>query len=523
MRSKIWMKPRRLASSPQSTASQVDRIEEKLYITAQENLDYVKNLLHSPLDLTVRQFKIPGQECTCGIVCIEGLTEENMVNKQVLEQIFHDFSSQSSAGAYPYDLVTFMVNELLSVVNIEKILTMTEAIDGVLAGNSALFIDGQPQALLIGSHGGEVRPIEEPKTEELVRGPRDGFTEKLQTNLALIRRRLKDPNLRLESFKMGRRSKMDLVIAYIEGVSNPSLVSEVRRRVQSIDMDDVLESGYVEQWIEDSFLSPFPQIQNTERPDKAVAELVQGKVVILLDGTPFVLIAPIVFINLIQSPEDYYERIPIGSLWRILRLIATMISVFLPGLVVALVEFHQGMIPTKLALSIAGTREGIPFPAIIELLLMEVTMELLREAGIRLPRPLGQTIGIVGGLVIGDAAVSAGIVSPIMVIVVALTAIASFAIPAYSISISFRLLRFSVIAAAAVFGFLGLILSFICIMIHMVNLRSFGIPYTTTIAPSLPGDYKDILIRAPIRMMKKRPQYLQTTTEKRQQGGERST
>ena len=334
--------------------------------------------------------------------------------------------------------------------------------------------------------------------------------------MAQIRRRLRDPNLRFESFQVGRRSKLALVIVYIDGIIHPELVEEVRRRIQSIDMDDVPESGIIEQWIEDSFMSPFPQLLNTERPDKATSALTQGKIVILLDGTPFVLIAPIVFANLIQSPEDYYERFPIGTFLRILRPTAAFFSVFLPGLYVSLVEFHQGMIPTKLALSIAATREGVPFPAIVEVLLMEATMELLREAGVRLPKPLGQTIGIVGGLVIGEAAVSAGIVSPIMVIVVAITAISSFAIPSYSLTISFRLLRFLVIASASVFGFFGIVLTFICINIHVANLRSFGVSYSTLFAPVFIDDLKDLVFRAPIRMLNRRPIYMKTKNKYRQ-------
>jgi spore germination protein len=296
----------------------------------------------------------------------------------------------------------------------------------------------------------------------------------------------------------------------MHGVIHPDLVEEVKRRLESLDIDDAPESGTVEQWIEDSFLSPFPQLLHTERPDKVRAALLQGKAAILLDGTPFALLLPTTFVSLIQSPEDYYERWIIGSLIRLLRYMAVFISLFFPALYVALVSFHQGMIPFKLAFSIAAAREGVPFPALIEALLMEGTLELLREAGVRLPKPIGQTIGIVGGLVIGEAAVKAGVVSPIMVIVVAVTAIASFAIPSYSAGIAFRILRFAIILAASILGLFGIILAFIMISLHLVRLTSFGIPYSAPFAPAFTHDWRDLLIRAPITFLTKRPEFMQT-------------
>ena len=335
-----------------------------------------------------------------------------------------------------------------------------------------LFIDGMTEVLVINTIGGEFRAIEEPVTETLIRGPRSGFVESVQTNQALIRRRVRDPSLRFETHLIGQRSKCTVVLAYMDGIIHPALLKEVNRRLHSIDVDIIPESGYIEEWIEDSFLSPFPQMLNTERPDKAVAAIMQGKFAIIVDGTPFVLIAPINFSNVMQSPEDYYERWEIGSLLRLLRYLGAFISIFLPSLYIALISLQPGLLPTHLVFSIAGTREGVPFPPVVEALLMVVTMELLQEAGARLPQTIGQTIGIVGGLVIGEAAVQAGIVSPIMVIVIALTAIANFAIPSYSVAISFRIVRFGFIFAAGAFGMYGIILVYIMINIHFVNLKA---------------------------------------------------
>jgi spore germination protein len=334
--------------------------------------------------------------------------------------------------------------------------------------------------------------------------------ENIETNIAMIRRYLKDPKLRFKSYEIGKRSKTNIVLAYVDDIIHPSVVKEIDRRLKTIDIDHIPESGYIEQWIEDSFLSPFPQMMNTERPDRIVSMLLQGKAAILVNGTPFALLMPVVFANILQSPEDYYQRWTIGSLLRLLRYVGAFISIFLPALYIALVTFHPGMIPTSLALSISGTREGVPFSPIVEAILMTATFEILQEAGARLPQTIGQTIGVVGGLVIGEAAVQAGIVSPIMVVVIALTAIATFAVPAYDVAIAFRIIRFGFIFAAGMFGLFGIILAYIMVNIHFVNLKSFGVPYSASFAPFFPRDWHDVVIRQPLQTISTRPANVQT-------------
>lgn len=328
----------------------------------------------------------------------------------------------------------------------------------------------------------------------------------MNENTAILRRRLKDPHLTFESLFLGRRARKEVIICYLRGVTNPDLVNEVRRRLQKIDIDDPIESGYVENYIQDNPYSPFPQVQNTERPDRVEGALLEGRVAILIDGTPFSLIVPVTFPMLMQSPEDYYDRWIPASLIRMLRTLALFFALFLPALYVALVSYHQGLIPTKLAISIAGTREGVPFPTIVEAMFMEITIELLREAGLRLPKPVGQAVGIVGGLVIGQSAVEAGIVSPIMVIVVALTAISSFAFPQYPAAIAIRLLRFGMMLAASIFGLYGIILVFVLITSHVVRLKSFGINYAAPYVPNRVYTWKDLFLRLPLQtLLKFRP------------------
>lgn len=494
----------------------------ELFTNVKDNIENIKQMMHSPTDLITRVFTVGNTGHTCAIVCIDGLVDKDLVNGNILKNIQLEMSgAHKQVPSSGEEILTKLENEVLSIHEVKKVHTLDDVSLAILSGDTALFVDGTDQVMIIGSKGWASRGVEEPMTEAVVRGPRDGFTENIRTNTTLIRRRVRDPNLRFDSYKVGRRSKKELIVAYVDGIVHPDLVKEVKRRLEKMDVDDAPESGFIEQWIQDSFLSPFPTLLHTERPDKVSTSLLQGKVAILLDATPFVLMAPITFGQMLHSPEDYYERWMIGTFIRILRYSSAFLAVFLPAIYIALVSYHQGMIPSKLAFSVAAAREGVPFPAFVEALIMEATLELLREAGIRLPKPIGQTIGIVGGLVIGEAAVQAGIVSPIMVIVVAITAISSFAVPSYSMAISFRLLRFGIMTAAAVFGLYGIIIAYIMINIHITRLKSFGIPYSTPFAPSFFKDWKDLIFRAPITMTPQRPQMMQTEDKVRTGKGEK--
>lgn len=481
-----------------------------------ESIARIVRILEAPDDLVTRFISGKDGVPMCAILCIAGLSDLNMINEQIVPSLQRAFSvvepTQKMSGQEMFEMLD---QHFLSVQKYKTTQSLDDILVSILSGDTALFIEGLDQVLLIGSKKWTGRSVEEPQTEALVRGPREGFNESIETNLILLRRAIRDPKLRFDPYRIGERSKKELVIAYIDNIVHPDLLQEVKRRVETIDIDDVPESGTIEQMIQDSFLSPFPLILHTERPDKAASAILQGKVVILLDGTPFSLIMPTTFVSLVQSPEDYYERWLIGTLIRVLRYSAVVISLTFPSIYIALVSFHQGMIPSKLAFSIAASREGVPFPAVVEAFLMELTLELLREAGVRLPKPIGQTIGIVGGLVIGEAAVQAGIVSPIMVIVVAVTAVSSFAIPSYSAGIAFRILRFLTMIAASMFGLYGIILAMIMICIHLSRLQSFGVPYLTPLSPGFYRDWRDMIIRAPSTMLTKRPQFMQTKDDSR--------
>ncbi|GAA4853175.1 spore germination protein GerLA [Paenibacillus vulneris] len=486
-----------------------------LSVDIQVNLDHIGHKLGFPSDLVVKEFKL-GSIHSCAILCIDGLVNRDLINGQILKSLL--ISLEDSNRIVPAEgdaFISFMRLELLPLHSIMEVSGMGDVLNAILSGDTALLIHGSSKALVIGTKGWKSRGVDEPETEALIRGPREGFTEDICTTTSLIRRRLPDPNLRFDAYKIGKRIPKEVIVAYIEDIVNPKLVDEVKRRLGTINRDDMEGSGFIEQWIMDNVMSPFPQVLNTERPDKVAAALLEGRVAILVDGTPFQLILPITLVASFHSPEDMYQNWMISSVIRLLRLTAAFIATFLPGLYIALTEFHHGMLPSKLAFSIAGAREGVPFPAVVEAFMMEGTLELLREAGIRLPKPIGQTIGIVGGLVIGEAAVTAGIVSPIMVIIVAITAIASFTLPAYSFAISLRMLRFAIMLAAGLFGIYGIVLAYIMINIHLVNLQSFGVPYSTPIAPMFVKDWKELLMRAPVELLDSRPEMVKPQDKKR--------
>lgn len=469
------------------------RVKKKV----KDNIDYVKKTLDSPDDLKIRTITLSNSSIPCAFLYIEGIVDEQSIHESVLGNL----ENIENVPNEPFALLTLIYSKQIALNDVTKEHDLENIIIALLSGQTILFIDGVQVALAVETIGGNTRQIEEPLTETLIRGPRSGFVETLQTNLALIRREAKDPNIRFKTSYGGKRTKKRIVIAYVDGIAQQTLIDEVNRRLNTLNIQMIRGSGDIEEWIEDSFLSPFPQILNTERPDRVAAAIMQGKIAILVEGTPFALIAPLNISDVLHSPEDYYERWIVGTSLRILRYLGVFISIFLPAIYVALISIQPGMIPTDLVFSIASSREGVPFTPIVEALLMVVTLELLQEAGARLPQTIGQTIGIVGGLVIGEAAVQAGIVSPIMVIVVALTAIANFSIPSYSVAISFRVVRFAFMFASAILGLFGVVLMYIIVNIHLVNLKSIGYPFMSPFAPFVKSDWNDVIVRAPLKML----------------------
>lgn len=395
--------------------------------------------------------------------------------------------------------------EALTVLESKRAESEQEAAQALLRGKVLLFLTGSPDAYLCGSGKVALRSITEPINEKVVRGAHDGFVENLNTNMYLLRRRLEDPDLTIEYATKGTRTNTRVAIVYHRKLADPELVNEMKRRIEPIDIDMAFSPGYLEEMVETSTLSPFPQLLNTERPDRAMANVMEGRILLFGDGSPTCLIAPASFFAFYQSPDDYNTRTGAGSFYRLLRLLSFAIAVALPALYIAVVSYHLEVVPGGLVLQMKGSIEELPYPPVVEALFMELTIELIREAGIRLPTPIGQTIGIVGGLVIGDAVVSAGLVSPITIIVVALTAVSSFVVPSTEMNTTLRLLRFPLMIAAATFGFYGLTFGFMILFIHLCKLESLGKPYFSPVAPLRIQDWKDALIRRPVWKLNKRP------------------
>ncbi len=391
------------------------------------------------------------------------------------------------------------VAKRLDKINARPVFTSKEAVISILRGKCAVFINGIDSVYILSTGKREKRSVNEPTSEKVVRGPKIAFIEDSDTNIAMIRQRTNHPKLKTKKVPIGENKLKYATVMYIDDKADPSVVSDVVKRLSKVKMDDIQDSGTLEELIEDNKYSPFPQIQNTERPDKVSSALFNGRVAILVDNSPFALVVPASLGILMQSPDDYYERWISASLIRVLRFTSIFITLFFSSIYIALVSFHQGLLPTSLAVTIAANRENVPFPPIIEAMVMEITIELLREAGLRLPSPLGQTIGLVGGVVIGQAAVEANIVSSIMVIVVSIVALASFTVPQYGMGLSFRVLRFISMFTAAAFGLYGMILFMLAIYTHLSRQRSFGSPYFSPNGFFSLKNANDSILRLPIK------------------------
>ncbi|MFC5653296.1 spore germination protein [Paenibacillus solisilvae] len=467
------------------------------------NEQMLRDIFKNCCDVVFRSIQIHDQTRVL-LVFADGLIDRKTLDGNILKPWMFEGLPQ---GMMQLDTIGQMIDQqVVAIGNTSRVHQITDAVNGVLKGNVAILADGESSALLAEISGFETRSIEEPQAEHVVRGPREGFTESLGINLTLLRRKIRSPRLKMKKLTLGEVSQTDVVIAYIEGIAKDSVVEEVRKRVERIQIDGLIDSGYLEEFIQDQPFSPFPQVQNTERPDVVAASLLEGKVAIIMDGTPFALILPVTFWSFLQSAEDYYEHFLIMSAIRMIRYILLVSSLILPSVYVAATTFHPQLIPTLLLLSIAAAREGNPFPAVVEALLMEFMFEALREAGIRLPKAIGPTVSIVGALVIGEAAVRAGIVSAPMVIVVSITGIASFVVPRYNFGAALRLLRFPILILAGTLGFYGISLFLIALLSHLVNLRSVGVPYFSPFAPQFPKQFiKEVLIRAPHWSRYKRP------------------
>lgn len=452
-------------------------------------------------DIIFHPFTV-GNTRNCMILYIQGLVNQELLQQHVLDPLLHHKINDSSIQEM-FKIIT-EENQFFSC-SYEVYDRLDEALTAILEGNVLLLVDKEQQMMAFPLSEYKIREISESSTENVIRGSKESFVEDLPTNLTILRRKIRSERLTIEKLNFGTITNTQTALVYIRGLCSKELVKEVKQRLSEVDTDAVLGTSYLEPYLEDDPYSPFPQIGNSERPDVAAGALLEGRVVLIADGSPFSIMMPMTFIMMLQSPEDYYQRFMYATFTRWLRMFFLGISLILPSFYISVINFHPEMLPGDLIITIAAARDVIPFPGIVEALIMEISFELLREAGLRIPKPIGQTVSILGALIIGTAAVQAGIVSAPMVIIVSLTGISSFIIPHFDLATTLRLLRFPLIILSGMLGLFGLVFGLIILMFHLCSLRSFGTPYLQPYAPVVISDWKDTLVRAPIWSLRTRP------------------
>ena len=497
---------------PSDTISKVDANIEKykevknVFPTLSVNLEYIKMKYNTMInsDIVVRDFiiNVRGKQYSAFLLYIDGMVDSQIMNDFILEPLMMRNKNNLYDGSQnqiiseaisnnitvrkvkKFNIEDYLKNCLIPQNNVKKIEEFSDAFYGVNSGDCILFVDTLPFCFDIEVKGFKQRSVDTPNNEIVIKGPQEAFVENIRTNTSLIRRIVNNENLVIESVKIGDVTKTNCAVCYIQNITNGDLVSEVKFRLNNLGVDSLLSSGELEQLITDNNELGIPEVLSTERPDKATKYLLQGRVVILVNGSPYAIIAPATLVDFVSSPEDTNLNYKFGNFLRLLRFLAMIITLLLPGIYVAVTSFHQEILPTELLNSILAAREGVPFPVIFEIFVMEISFELIREAGLRVPSPIGPTIGIVGALVLGQAAVSAGIVSPILIIIVAITGIASFSIPDFSFGFHLRYYRFAFIILGYIAGFLGISLGLFIYISLLSSIRSFGVFFTTPFAPA---------------------------------------
>ena len=504
--------------SNQSNSSNTNQ-KEKLHISLKMNIQKVKEITGNSDDIIIREIQIgKAGKLEVAMIYTDGLVDQSSSQNFILETLMLNVkrTDLEDIQLFNGNPLQYIKNRILTVSGLTEITDYEALFTSLLSGSVILLFEGQTMGFDVSMNGGKELGVTEVTSEPTVRGPKESLTENIRTNTSLIRRKINNPKLWFETKRIGSVTKTKVSIGYINGIANDEVLEGIRARLERIEVDGILEAGYIEEFIQDETYSPFPTVFITERPDVIAANLLEGRIVLLIDGTPQAMIVPALFVQFFQTADDYYARADISTLIRMLRFLGFFIALLVPSLYIAITTFHQELLPTPLLISLAAQREGVPFPAFVEAFLMEIVFEILREAGLRMPRAVGQALSIVGTLVIGTAAVEAGIVSAAMVIVVAITAISSFAVSSYNLSMSVRMLRFPFMALAASFGLFGIVLGLIALVLHLCSLRSFGIPYMSPFAPFIKEDQKDAIFRFPHWALSSRPRLINQNNIKRE-------
>lgn len=481
-----------------------DRRRNEISTKLKENVEQIHTTFSHAPDLIVRTLVIKRTKSEAALIYLNDITDKQAVFNHVLNPLLFE----EGKGSKDAQLT-------VSLGQVKQTIYWSDIENAILNGESVLFIDHYKEAYIFHTPKFPERSIEDSPIEFSLSGAHVGFTESGGDNVAIIRKYIQNKQLKIKQMTVGKRRRTKISIIYLQDVVNLDLVKELEQRINHLDVDTIINAGTLAEYIEDNPFSPFPQLLLTERPDFAANEILQGRITVVVDGSPNVIIAPVTFDTFFKTMDDYSSRWMVASFIRIMRYFGFSIAIHLPALYIATISFHFEVLPLELLLSLGESRERVPFPSFIEAFIMEIILEMLREAGVRLPLRIGQTVGIVGGIVIGQAAVDAGIVSNVMVIVVALTAIASFIIPNYEMAAAIRMLRFPMMILASLFGFVGITIGFMLLVAHFMTLNSLGMPYGNPFAPLRLKDWNDFMVRIPHRYITKRPMSTDVTQLKK--------
>lgn len=519
-----------LSETQISNNEQEHKITQKVSKYLQENLTYLtvkyNALINS--DIVIRKFTLngKGKQYNAALVYIDGMVNSDIVNHYVLNPLMHKNQTNTEKTSETLiinkntdlnfhttqtpELQNIIYNSLISQNSIKAESKFSSIIPAINSGFTCVLVDTLDQAFCVEAKGYETRSISKPENEIVVRGSQEAFVENIRTNTSMIRRIINNENLVIEQLSLGKVTKTTISFCYMKNIANEDLVNEVRFRLSNIDIDSIINSGTIEQLIQDSSSILFPQTFATERCDRACNNILEGRIVILVNGNPYALIVPAILIDFITSPEDINLKHQYGNLIRVIRSIAFFVAMFMPALYVAVTNFHQELLPTDLVFAISAMRRSIPFPVIVELLIMEISFELIREASLRVPAPIGSTIGIIGGLILGEAAVSANLVTPLLIIIVAVTGICSYAIPDFSLNFTIRTFRFMYIILGYIAGFLGISFGMFIQLILLSNLQSFGVSYFSPYLPPTNKNTDSSFFIKPIWKKENRSSFLNT-------------
>lgn len=506
---------------------------QNIYPILSSNLEVIQSKFNSLInsDITIREFKLV-EKCkkfNAFLLYIDGMVDPKIINDFILKPLMLKNKTSDDSRVISesinnnitvrkvrkFNLVDYIYDSLIPQNAVKKYSDFESIISDVNSGNCVLFVDTIDTAFSLDVKGFKQRSIDTPNNEVIIRGSQEAFNEVIRTNTALLRRIVNNENLIIENINIGKISKTACAVCYMKDIANSDLVAEVKFRLNNLNVDYLISSGQLEQLIQDNGNYSLPQIMATERPDKASIALLEGRVIVIVNGSPYALIMPVTFFDFLTSPEDINLKHQYSNLLKFIRVIAFITTLLLPGLYIAITNFHQELIPTELLFAIVASREAVPFPIIFEILTMEISFELIREAGLRVPTPIGPTIGIIGALILGQAAVDASIVSPILIIIVALTGISSFAIPDFSMSFYCRINRFIYIILGYLLGFLGIAIGIFISLLISSNLKSFGVPYLSPYVP-ISNTHEHPIFLSPIWKREYREDYLNTKKSKKQ-------